>query len=77
MSIRSYKQIYQKFEDLFPELASRKSGWKGIRFQERYILIEMKDGSHIHFYYFDNNFWSLHCNPSDWNLPKKENRACG
>lgn len=75
MSIRSYKQIYQKFEDLFPELASRKSGWKGIRFKERYILIEMKDGSYVHFSYFDDSHWDLCCTP--WKLDSKENHACG
>lgn len=65
MSIRSYKQIYQKFEDLFPELASRKTGWKGIHFKERHILIEMNDGSCIDFYYLADNHWYLLCGPDD------------
>lgn len=72
MSIRSYKQIYQKFEDLFPELASRKSGWKGVHFRDRYILIEMKDDTNIHFFYFSDDNWDMYCKPADWKMVKKE-----
>ena len=59
MSIRSYKAIYEKFRQLFPELASMSGGFKGIRFADKHILIQMKDGSSIHFFFISEQEWAL------------------
>ena len=63
MSIRSYKDIYSKFASMFPELNSIIGSWKGIKFRDRHIIIEMKDGSVIHFQYFNSKSWYLYSNP--------------
>ena len=64
MSIRSYKDIYNTFERLFPELAKSCHEWKGVKFVNKHILIIMKDGSHIHFWYRNSKDWELICYPS-------------
>lgn len=61
MSIRSYKAIYEKFAELFPELTKSINKWKGVRFADRHILLFMKDGTSIHFYYGGERFWFLSC----------------
>ncbi len=65
MSIRSYKDIYEKFATMFPELNSMAGSWKGVRFAEKHIIIAMKDGSTIHFQYFSNVSWYLYSNPGE------------
>lgn len=59
MSIRSYKAIYEKFQQLFPELASMSGGFKGVRFANKHILILMNDGSKIHFFFISEKDWTL------------------
>lgn len=63
MSVRSYKDIYSKFASMFPELNSMIGSWKGIKFRDRHITIMMKDGSVIHFQYFNSKSWYLYSNP--------------
>ena len=59
MSIRSYKNIYEKFSELFPELASKKRTWKGVRFKDHHIILIMNDNSCIHFFYRADNDWEI------------------
>lgn len=63
MSIRSYKNIYEKFSELFPELNKMVGSWKGVRFADRHIMITMNNKSVIHFQYFSNLSWNLYCAP--------------
>lgn len=65
MSIRSYKQIYEAFSTLFPELNKAVDSWKGIRFADKHIMMLMKNGTAIHFIYFGTDQWELHCVPDD------------
>lgn len=59
MSIRSYKDIYARFSELFPELVKKVQGWKGVRFAHRHICIMMQDGGSIHFLYRSSVDWEL------------------
>lgn len=59
MSIRSYKQIYEQFTRMFPELAKETENWRGIVFKDKRIVILMKDGSVIHFQFKANDDWKL------------------
>lgn len=59
MSIRSYKDIYTRFAELFPELVKNVKDWKGIRFSDRHICIMMQDGGSIHFLYRSSVDWEL------------------
>lgn len=63
MSVRSYKDIYGKFAELFPELNKTAGSWKGVRFSDKHIVITMKNKSVIHFQYFSNIRWNLFCLP--------------
>ena len=65
MNIRSYKNIYEKFANMFPELNKMVGSWKGILFKDKHIIITMKDGSAIHFQYFSNISWYLYQNPGE------------
>ena len=65
MSIRSYKEIYNKFSEMFPELNKCTDNWKGIRFADRHIAIKMKNGSTIQFQYYNDNKWVLICIPEN------------
>lgn len=59
MSIRSYKDIYAQFVRMFPELAKMTDGWKGVVFRARHILILMKDGTKIDFWFWGPTMWTL------------------
>lgn len=59
MSIRSYKDIYTRFAQMFPELNRMTDTWKGVLFRARHILIFMKDGSTIHFRFWTPDHWEL------------------
>lgn len=75
MSIRSYKNIYQMFESLFPELAKSTKEWKGVWFKDRHICIRMNDDSIIDFFYHAANEWSLVRTPNRHNLITEVVRA--
>ena len=63
MSIRSYKEIYNEFASMFPELNKMTKSWKGIRFADKHIHITMNDKSTIQFWYFGPKHWALEMSP--------------
>ena len=65
MTIRSYKNIFEQFVRLFPELAKASNTWKGVRFEDKRIAISMKDGTVIHFCFRSPSNWSMNCMSND------------